>query len=79
MAEQKQSFEKAMSRLEEIVSLLERGDRPLEESMALFEEGTKLMKQCASQLDKAEQKVVKLTGMESGTPKEVPFAEMGSE
>jgi exodeoxyribonuclease VII small subunit len=62
MAEKKLSFEDAMSRLEQIVSLLERGEAPLDEALSLFEEGTKLMKQCSSLLDKAEQKVMKLTG-----------------
>ena len=38
----KKTFEENMSRLEEIVSLLERGDATLGDSMALFEEGTKL-------------------------------------
>jgi exodeoxyribonuclease VII small subunit len=62
MAEKKLSFEDAMARLEQIVSLLERGEAPLDEALSLFEEGTKLMKQCSSLLDKAEQKVMKLTG-----------------
>ena len=39
----KKTFEENMSRLEEIVSLLERGDATLGDSMALFEEGTKLV------------------------------------
>ena len=75
MAEKKPTFEQAMSRLEEIVTLLERGDRPLEESLSLFEEGTRLMKHCSGILDKAEQKVVKLTCDENGMPKETPFSE----
>ena len=50
-----------MSRLEEIVSLLERGDATLGDSMALFEEGTKLVNACRKELDTAEQKVVKLS------------------
>ena len=36
----KQTFEQNMTRLEEIVTALERGDAPLEESLALFQEGT---------------------------------------
>ena len=40
----KKSFEENMARLEEIVTLLERGETPLEESLVLFEEGTRLMK-----------------------------------
>ena len=67
MAEKKPSFEQALGRLEEIVNTLERGDRPLEEALSLFEEGTKLMKQCGALLDKAEQKVLKLTEKSDGT------------
>lgn len=61
MAEKKLSFEQAMKRLEEIVSALEKGEAPLEESLTLFEEGSKLLRQCTVMLDKAEQKVTKLT------------------
>ena len=50
-------FEEAVVRLEEIVDLLSRGDAPLDESLALFEEGTGLIKKCGEALDKAEQKV----------------------
>ena len=44
MAEKKVTFEQAMARLEEIVKQLEQGDAPLEDALALFEEGTRLMK-----------------------------------
>ena len=54
------TFEQAMQRLEEIVSLLEDGKAPLNESMALFEEGTKLAAKCSALLDTAELKVSKL-------------------
>lgn len=74
MAEKKKTFEQAMTRLEEIVTLLERGEAPLEESLKLFEEGTGLMKQCSSLLDKAEQKVTKLTTLPTGGLGETPFA-----
>ena len=66
MAEKKKTFEQAMTRLEEIVALLEKGEAPLEESLKLFEEGTGLMKQCSTLLDKAEQKVTKLTAGADG-------------
>ncbi|MCI2106996.1 MAG: exodeoxyribonuclease VII small subunit [Intestinimonas sp.] len=75
MAGKKRSFEQSMSRLEEIVSLLEKGDAPLEDSLKLFEEGTGLMKQCSAMLDKAEQTVVKLTAGADGEPIEQPFGE----
>ena len=57
MAVKKPSFEEALSRLEEIVGLLERGECGLDQSLKLFEEGAKLAGQCEEMLDKAEQKV----------------------
>ena len=66
-------FEEAMARIEEIVKALERGDAPLNDSLALFEEGTKLIKGCAKQLDEAEQKVMRLQKGEDGEPVETPF------
>ena len=72
MAEKKVTFEQAMARLEEIVKQLEQGDAPLEDALALFE-GTRLMKKCTTQLDKAEQKVSKLLAGPDGNPKEEPF------
>lgn len=69
----KLDFEGSMARLEEIVSLLERGDAPLEQAMTLFEEGAKLLRECTSQLDQAEQKVTLLTAGEDGQPVEEPF------
>ncbi len=50
-------FENKLSRLEEIVGAMEKGNLPLEESLKLFEEGVKLSKECHEQLNKAEQKV----------------------
>jgi exodeoxyribonuclease VII small subunit len=51
------SFEKALERLEEIVGFLDDGNMPLEESLALFKEGTKLAKLCRSLLAEAEVQV----------------------
>ena len=73
MAGKKLNFEQSMARLEEIVGLLERGEAPLEESLALFEEGTKLMRACSGLLDQAEQKVALLKVGPEGQPMEVPF------
>lgn len=72
-AAKKKTFEEAMLRLEEIVTRLERGDAPLEESMTLFEEGTKLAAACAKQLSNAEQKVWKLSKGADGAPVETPM------
>ncbi len=57
MAVKGESFEKAMGRLEEIVTKLERGECDLDQSLKLFEEGAKLAGQCQKLLDSAEQKV----------------------
>ena len=73
MAKKTLSFEESMQRLEEIVRLLERGDVPLEESLALFEEGSGLIARCSKLLDNAEQKVIKLKKGSDGTPIEMPF------
>ena len=72
-AKKKLSFEQSMTRLEEIVSLMEKGDAPLEQAMALFEEGSKLLRECTGQLDAAEQKVALLTAGRDGEPVEEPF------
>lgn len=56
----KLTYEQAYKRLEEIVEKLENGSVPLEESMKLFEEGTKLANFCNSKLNAAEQKFTQL-------------------
>ena len=67
------TFEQQIARLEEIVSALEQGDVRLADSLALFEEGTKLIAACTKQLDQAEQQVVKLMKGPDGAPVEQPF------
>ncbi len=77
MAKKTLSFEESMKRLDEIVRQLERGDASLDESLALFEEGSALIGQCSKLLDLAEQKVVKLKKSSDGTPEELPFESEG--
>ena len=60
------TFEQAMTRLEQIVATLEGGRCTLDDSLKLFEEGTKLTAYCAQQIKTAEQKIVKLTAVENG-------------
>ena len=60
------TFEENMTRLEEIVTRLEKGDVPLSQSLSLFEEGTRL--------DQAEQQVVRLMKGPDGAPVETEFA-----
>lgn len=73
MPAKKKTFEESMARLEEIVSRLEKGEVPLDESIALFEEGTKLAAECGKKLDQAEQAVVRLTKGADGNPEETPM------
>ena len=69
----KATFEENMTRLEEIVALLEQGDAPLSESLTLFSEGSKLLAACRKELDTAQQKVVKLTKGPDDAPMEEDF------
>jgi len=55
-----QSFEELYRRLEEAVEKLEKGGLPLEESIALYEEGMELAKKCQDVLDRAELRITKL-------------------
>ena len=53
----KEKFEDELNKLEKIVSKLEEGDLPLEESLKQFEEGIRLIRICHLKLDEAEKKV----------------------
>ena len=75
MASGNMTFEESLNRLDEIVRHLEKGDLPLSESLALFEEGTALMSVCSNMLDEAEQKVMKLRKGPDREPVELPFEE----
>lgn len=55
------TYEAAMKRLEEIVDALDKNEVSLDESMKLFEEGTKLTAFCSSKLKEAEQKITELS------------------
>jgi exodeoxyribonuclease VII small subunit len=54
-------YEEALARLEYIAEQLERGDLTLEEALAFFEEGIKLVRICSKMLDEAEGKIQVLT------------------
>jgi exodeoxyribonuclease VII small subunit len=55
-----ESFEKLFSELEETIAKLEAGDRSLDESLALFQRGMALSKQCGEMLDQAELRIREL-------------------
>ena len=54
-------FEKALAELEEIVRRLEKGDVPLEDSIAIYERGEALKKHCEALLKRAEARIEKIT------------------
>ena len=68
-----QNFEQSLKQLEAVVAQMERGDVSLEDSVKLFEEGTKLAEQCKQQLAEAEGKVEVLIKQRNGAMKREPF------
>jgi exodeoxyribonuclease VII small subunit len=60
-------FEKALERLEKLVTDLEGGDLALEESLRKFEEGVKLARLCSDRLQAAELRISQLEESADGT------------
>lgn len=54
------TYEQATSRLDEIVSILDKNEVSLDEALALFEEGTRLTAYCSKILNDAKIKIVEL-------------------
>lgn len=70
---EKKTFEQAMSRLEEIIKLLENNQTSLENSVELFQEGITLTKLCSDKLQTIENKVAKI--LVDDTLEDLPFEE----
>ena len=62
MEEEKKTFEERLSRLNEIVAKIEGSTLPLEEALALFQEGQTLIKGMEEELKAASAKIEELTG-----------------
>lgn len=73
MNQSNQTFEASMSRLEQIVRAMERGDVALEESLKLFQEGTELVKSCQKLLDEAQLQIKMIMTAPDGSPVEEDF------
>ena len=73
MNQENQTFEASMTRLEQIVRAMERGDVPLEESLKLFQEGTELVRNCQKLLDDAQLQIKKIMTAPDGSPVEEDF------
>jgi exodeoxyribonuclease VII small subunit len=67
------SFETAMKELETIVAQLERGDVPLEQSIAIYERGETLKKRCEALLAQAEERVERIRVAEGRAVGTEPF------
>ena len=70
----KQTFEKALKKLEQIVQELESGDLPLEKAIDKFEEGVQLSKFCSHILDETEKRITILMQDAEGNVFEKPFS-----
>lgn len=74
------SFEAALRRLEQAVTSLESGDLTLEQALAAFEEGMRMVRHCSERLQAAEARVrLLLADGEQGPPRSVPFPEESPE
>ncbi len=72
-------FEGSLKELEQIVAQMERGDLPLERSLALFERGVVLTRQCRSSLESAELRVRNLLQAEAASGPMAPQADAGGD
>ena len=57
----KKSFENNITELENIISMLESGDAPLDKCIEMFEKGVNLSGECLKLLNEAQQKITLLT------------------
>lgn len=72
-------FEQALAELERILRNLEDGTTTLEESLAQYERGVGLLKDCYQQLRDAEQRIIKVAGVDAeAKPIIEPFEHVGS-
>jgi len=71
------SFEKALEELEATVENLEGGALTLEQQVAFYERGMKLVKACREKLDAAAARIEKVVSTEEGAPRVEPLDEGG--
>lgn len=73
MAKKTKTFEEAISRLEEIVTLMEKGELSLDDTVKLYKEGVELASFCGGKLTDAKQQVTILSVGLDGQLSEKPF------
>jgi exodeoxyribonuclease VII small subunit len=67
------TFEQSLAHLEELVRDLEDSQLGLDESLARYEQGVRLIRECQARLQTAEQRILLVTGVEEGQPVLQPF------
>ena len=60
MTDEEMTYDEALRRLEDLVAQLERGGKNLDETLAMFEEGTTLLKRCQAELGEVEGRLAEL-------------------
>ena len=73
MAKKTKTFEEALSRLEEIVTLMEKGELSLDDTVKLYKDGVQLASFCGGKLTDAKQQVTILSVGLDGQLSEEPF------
>ena len=71
------AFEKALEELEQVVAGMERGEQSLDDSLAAYERGIALYRQCQSALEQAEQRV-SMVNNASNPEQQTQFTESGN-
>ena len=77
--QEKKKFEEALEQLEKVVERLESGELSLEESLAAFEEGVRLVKFCNQKLTEVEKKIELLVKDKDGKLQLRPLEDAGDE
>ena len=77
MEKNTQSFEDALSELEELVRKMESGEMGLEEMVTAFEKGQKLVKSCTDRLNEVERRIEVIKKNADGTATTVELPPMG--
>lgn len=75
----KKKFEDALEELEKVVEQLESGELSLEDSLAAFEEGVRLVQHCNQKLTEVEKKIELLVKDKEGKLRLKPLADAGDE
>ena len=77
MEKNTQSFEDALSELENLVGRMESGEMGLEEMVAAFEKGQQLVKSCTDRLNEVERRIEVIKRNADGTAATVALPPMG--